>query len=463
MERYFTRTIDEWHKKAIRKPLIIRGMRQTGKTWCVREFANTFYNDAFLEINFEFSHAWNKVFEQDLDPNRICDELELISGKHLKDGSTLLFLDEIQLCPRALASLRYFFEKMPNVPIIAAGSLLDFALDDIQFPVGRVQFAELYPMSFTEYIEALGNGPLAEALRSAPQALPDAIHVKLLDEVRTYSLVGGLPECVQARVDGGSLLDIRGIQNDLIIAFEQDFAKYPQHMGTSILREIWRSANASVGRQISYAALSREHTGTTNKNALELLAKARLLRLSRAVSSAVLPFDLDTVPRIKPYAGDIGLYQAMSGRPADEVLRERDLLNTYNGALAEQFVAQELAASLGGTEPHWWKRDAKNAQAEIDFMVAMNGKAQPIEVKSGAAGRLKSVHQLIKEYPSVADVVVFSSAPFGEIREQRLRFLPIYYAGTIGDIPATPHPLSFSPPHHGFMKAVRTGSAPHHP
>ena len=348
-------------------------MRQTGKTWCVREFANTFYKDAFLEVKFEFSRDWNRVFEQDLDPNRICDELELISGKHIKDGGTLLFLDEIQLCPRALAALRYFFEKMPHVPVVAAGSLLDFALDDIQFPVGRVQFAELYPMSFAEYIEALGNGPLAETLRSAPKALPDAIHGKLLDEVRTYSLVGGLPECVKARADGGSLLDIRALQNDLIMAFEQDFAKYPQRMDATILREIWRGANASVARQISYAALSREHTGTTNKNALELLAKARLLRLSRAVSSATLPFDLDTVPRIKPYAGDIGLYQAMSGRPADEVLRERDLLNTYNGALAEQFVAQELAASFGGNEPHWWKRDAKNAQAEIDFMVAMSG------------------------------------------------------------------------------------------
>ena len=318
--------------------------------------------------------------------------------------------------------------------VIAAGSLLDFALGDIQFPVGRVQFSELNPMSFAEYMEAMGNVPLAEVLMGGAKALPEPVHARLLDELRTYCLVGGLPECVKTRAEGGSLLDVRSVQNDLIIAFEQDFAKYPKRMDASTLREIWRSANASTGRQISYAALSREHTGTTNKTALELLAKARLVRLSRAVVSAVLPFDLDVSPRVKPYAGDIGLYQAMSGRPVDEVLRERDLLNTYNGALAEQFVAQELAASLGSDEPHWWKRDARNAQAEVDFMVALDGGVQPIEVKSGAAGRLKSLHQLMKEYPSVMDAVIFSSAPFGEIREQRLRFLPIYFAGSLHNV-----------------------------
>lgn len=439
MQREFAKTLEEWHMKTVHKPLIVCGMRQTGKTWCVRDFAKTFFKNAFLEVNFEFSKEWHSVFERDLDPVRICDELELMSGTRIRDGHALLFLDEVQLCPRALASLRYFYEKTPHIPVVAAGSLLDFALEDLQFPVGRVQFAELHPMTFAEYLMATGNEPLAEAVGGVPKALPESVHRRLLDEVRTYSLTGGLPECVKTRIEGGSLLDVRSIQNDLIAAFEQDFSKYPERMDSSTLREIWRSANASAGRQISYAALSREHTGATNKKALELLAKARLVRLSRAVASAALPFNLDTVVRIKPYAGDIGLLQAMSGRPADEVLRERDLLGIYNGALAEQFVAQELAASFGGDEPHWWKRDAKNAQAEVDFMVALNGRPLPVEVKSGAAGRLKSVHQLMKEYPTVYDAIVLSSAPFGELPEQRLRFIPIYYAGALarqGQYPA---------------------------
>lgn len=431
MERDFSKVLKQWNAQKVRKPLIVRGMRQTGKTWCVRNFAKTVYADSYLEVNFEFSRDWQQVFEHDLDPVRICDELELISGVHIKGGDALLFFDEVQLCPRALASLRYFFEKMPHIPVIAAGSLLDFALDDVQFPVGRVQFAELQPMSFAEYLEAVGNPNLARLLREPPRELPAAVHDKLLAELRTYSLVGGLPECVAARAAGAGLIDVRSIQNDLISAFEQDFSKYPERMDASILREIWRSANASAGRQISYAALSRDHTGSSNKKALELLSKAGLVKLSRAVSSGVLPFDLDVSPRIKPFASDIGLYQAMSGRPAEEVLRERDLLNTYNGALAEQFVAQELAASFGGDEPHWWKRDAKNAQAEIDFIVALHGKTQPIEVKSGPGGRLKSVHQFLKEYPGANDAIVFSSAKFGRLEEQRMRFVPIYYAGSL--------------------------------
>ncbi len=431
MKRQFSKTLADWNGKSPRKPLVIRGMRQTGKTWCVREFAKAFYKDAFLEINFEFSNQWRPVFDGDLNPVRICDELELLSGKRIRGGKTLLFFDEIQLCPRALASLRYFREKMPEIPVVAAGSLLDFALDGIQFPVGRVQFADLHPISFAEYLEVTGNEPLAAILEKPPRKLPDAVHARLLAEVRAYSIVGGLPECVKAKADGASLLDIREIQRDLVIAFEQDFAKYPEQMDASILREIWHASNASVGKQIAYAALSREHTGNTNKKALDLLSKARLVKISKAATSAAIPFNLDTTPRIKPFAGDIGLYQMMAGRPVDEALHEQDLLAIYNGSLAEQFVAQELASSFGWDEPHWWKRDAKNAQAEIDFMVAQNGRALPIEVKSGAAGRLKSLHQFLKETPESPNAVVLSSAPFGELPEQKLQFLPIYYAGSL--------------------------------
>lgn len=435
MKREFSSVLDAWKDTPNRKPLVIRGLRQTGKTWSVRDFAARKFGGRLLEVNFEFSDAWRSVFEGDSNPVRICGELELLSGKVLSQGDTLLFLDEIQLCPKALSALRFFYEMKPELPVIAAGSLLDFALDSVQFPVGRVQFAELSPMSFAEYLEATGSTRLAEIVRRPATKLPDSVHAKLLDEVKTYSFVGGLPECVKTWSENSSFTAVREIQRNLVIAFEQDFGKYPEKMEASTLQEIWRAANASVARQISYAGLSREHSGTTNKKALELLSKARLLRLSAAASAAKFPFDLDVTPRIKPYAGDIGLYQFLSGRPADEFLRESDLLNIYNGALAEQFVAQELAASLGNGEPHWWKRDAKNAQAEVDFMVGLNGGVQPIEVKSGGAGRLRSVHQLLKENPSVRDAIVLSSASFGELPEQRIRFVPIYYAGSLAVAP----------------------------
>lgn len=431
MRRYFSDILDKWNGQRDRKPLIVRGMRQTGKTWCVRDFAQRVYGDRFLEVNFEFNGQWAAVFGKDADPGRILSELELISGKKLRGGDALLFLDEIQLCPKALSALRFFRELMPSTPVVAAGSLLDFALADAQFPVGRVQFAEMHPMTFAEFLEATGNASLAALLAEEPRQLPDVVHMKLLDELKRYSIVGGLPECVKVWRESGSFVEVRGIMRDLVVAFEQDFSKYPERMDPSILRAVWRGATASVGRQISYAALSREHSGATNKKALDLLSRARLLTLSRAASAVALPFDLDVTPRVKPYSGDIGLYQYMSGMPVEDVVREGDVLNVYSGALAEQFVAQSLAASFGGDEPHWWKRDAKNAQAEVDFMVAANGRIQPIEVKSGAAGRLKSVHQLLKEHPGVNDAVVLSSARYGELPQQRMRFVPIYYAGSL--------------------------------
>lgn len=426
MRRNFTDLLVSWNKSPNRKPLIVRGMRQTGKTWCVRDFAKRVYQDAFLELNFEFSPRWSKIFEQDADPARICTELELISGKNISGGGTLLFLDEVQMCPKALSALRFFRETMPQIPVVAAGSLLDFALDDTQFPVGRVHFAELHPMTFCEYLEATGQDNLANLLAGEPSKLPDAVHDKLLDEVRMYSLVGGLPECVKTWAERHSLLETREIQNDLVAAFEQDFSKYPERMNASVLREIWRAGMVSVARQVSYAALSREHSGATNKKALELLEKARLVKISRSVASAALPFDMNVTPRIKIFAGDIGLFQCIVARPAEEALCEKDLMNVYNGALAEQFVAQELAAELGGGEPHWWKRDVKNAQAEVDFVVALNGRVQPIEVKSGPAGRLKSLHQFLKESPGANDGLVFSSAPYGTMAGQRLVFAPLY-------------------------------------
>lgn len=431
MKRTFSKVLDDWYARAARKPLIVRGMRQTGKTWCIRDFAARHFGDRVVEINFELSRNWCDLFTRDLDAKRICNEIELIVGKHIGGGDVLLFFDEIQICPRAIAALRYFYELMPQVPVVTAGSLLDFALEEQEFPVGRVQFAELHPMSFAEYLEASGDERLAECLRGEPKELPDMVHRKLLDAVRDYSIVGGLPECVKIWCESRSYLSAREMQRDLIVAFEQDFGKYPKHMEPDTLRDVWRCANASTGRQIAYAALSRERTGVTNKKALELLCRARLIRVSKAVASAKLPFDLDVTPRIKPYASDIGLYQAMVGRPVEEALKAGDLLSVYNGALAEQFAAQELTASFGSEEPHWWKREAKNAQAEVDFVVARHGEVVPIEVKSGAAGSLKSMHRFLEEAPQVKAGIVLSSAQYGEITDQRLRFLPLYWAGSL--------------------------------
>lgn len=431
MKRDFSKKLDEWAAAADRKPLVIRGMRQTGKTWCVREFAARRFEGRFCEVDFEFSAEWRSVFDRDLDPVRICRDLEALSGVDIVPGETLLFFDEIQLCPRALESLRYFKEKMPLLHVVAAGSLLDFALEERPFPVGRVDFADLAPLSFAEFLDATGRGRLSEIVRGGPAALSEALHSRLLECVKEYCLVGGLPECVKKWAETGSYRTVRGVQGSLVVAFEQDFGKYPEKMDSATLGDVWRGANAGVSHQISWAGLSRDHAGATNKRAFSLLAKARLLHESRAVSAAAFPFDASATPRIKPFAGDVGLFQARAGMPAGAAILNGDILGVHRGALAEQFVAQELVAARGRDSLHWWKRESPGSVAEVDFVVSGNGRVVPIEVKSGPGGRLRSLHQLLAENPGAADGVVLSSAPFGDLPEQRLRFVPIYFAGSL--------------------------------
>ncbi|MBQ7251322.1 MAG: ATP-binding protein [Kiritimatiellae bacterium] len=430
MKRNFTERLETWAANADRKPLVMRGMRQTGKTWCVRELAARRFAGRFCEVDFEYSKAWRQVFEADLDPVRICRELEMLAGTSIVPGETLLFFDEVQACPRALESLRYFREKMPGLHVVAAGSLLDFALEEHPFPVGRVQFAELAPMGFAEFLEACGEEVLAEAVRGAPAALPEAVHGRLLERVKEYCLAGGLPECVRIWAETRRYRPVRETQEALVSAFEQDFGKYPERMDADTLEAVWRNANASVGRQVSWAGLSREHAGATNKKAFSLLCKARLLHACRAVAGAAFPFESDATPRIKPYAGDVGLFQARSGMPVDPQILAGDILSVYQGALAEQFVAQEFAAARGREALHWWKREAHNSTAEVDFVVEAGGRVVPVEVKAGAAGRLRSLHQFLADHPNVKEGVVLSSAPYGTLPEQRLRFVPLYFAGS---------------------------------
>jgi hypothetical protein len=251
----------------------------------------------------------------------------------------------------------------------------------------------------------------------------------LLERVKEYCLVGGLPECVRIWAETRRFRPVREAQEALVTAFEQDFGKYPERMDADTLEAVWRSANASTGRQVSWAGLSREHAGATNKKAFGLLCKARLLHGCRAVSGAAFPFDQEASPRIKPYAGDVGLFQARAGMPADATILAEDILAVHQGALAEQFVAQEIAAARGREALHWWKRETRNSTAEVDFVLDVEGRVVPVEVKSGPAGRLRSLHQFLADHSGVREGVVLSAAPFGVMAEQRLRFVPIYYAG----------------------------------
>ncbi|MEI7437636.1 MAG: AAA family ATPase [bacterium] len=434
MKRFFLEKLEQWKDSPLRKPLILRGLRQTGKTWCLREFANTSFPGGLRLIDFEHSRKWQSVFEADLDPKRILTELEILLGQPIRAGQTILVFDEIQQCPRALASLRYFYEQMPDLHVAAAGSLLDFALESISFPVGRVQFLDLFPMTFGEYLLATGHEAMAGLLTARPCRVSPAIHDAFLQELRRFWMTGGMPKCVQTWVDTQSILNVRAEQDNLLSAFQQDFSKYTPRVDRHCLETVWESAAKAVGGQIAFARLAQDYSGTTNKKAFQVLSTARLLRPVHAASADGLPLNCVATTRLKAILGDIGLMQSLCNRTAADEWAQQDLLAIYRGALAEQFVGQELAASLTGGEPHWWKRDSKNSTAEVDYLVELHSGIQPIEVKSGRAGSLKSLHQLLKEHPDCRDGIVFSCAPFAELPEQRLRFIPIYFAGSLNHL-----------------------------
>ncbi len=432
MRRIVEKKMLDWKGSQRRKPLIIRGARQVGKTWLVENFlALEFENLA--KIDLEERKDLHAHFSGNLDPKGILEALEITAGK-IVPGKTLLFLDEIQACPRAIMALRYFYEKMPELHVVAAGSLLEFAFDEISFPVGRVQYLHVHPMTFYEYLLAMGNEPMAELTRKPQMDVPEPTQQTVLAELKKYFLVGGMPECVKTYRDSGSLLDAFAVQSEILDSFRDDFSKYKPHMDAACLGAVFHHAAHAVGEQIKYTRLNDGHTGPTNRKAFDLLCKARVLHKIPASSPSGLP--LSATAKEKKFKAcflDVGLMQRLCEVAADVALRQDNLLAIYNGQLAEQFVAQEMLA-WQDSELYYWARDAKSSSAEVDYLSVREGRIYPVEVKSGAGGRLKSLHLLLQSYPNCPQGLVLYSGPWHELPEQKLLFLPLYCAATIGDV-----------------------------
>ncbi|MCK5147859.1 ATP-binding protein [bacterium] len=428
MKRIIRQQLVDWKNQKHRKPLILRGARQVGKTWSVMSFGNESFDGSVHLVDLEKHPDWHAVFEKDLDVRRIISELEFLLNSSIKPGQDLLFFDEIQSCPRALMALRYFYEDMPELHVIAAGSLLEFALKDISFPVGRVQTFTMHPLSFVEFLHAVGKPGQAELLTQPPQKLSDTVHQALLDGVRTYMFVGGMPECVQRYAESGKMRDAFTVQADLINTFRQDFLKYAPLADKQCLNAVLTSVAGRAGQQIKYARLAEGFSNPTIKKAFNLLAMARLFQKVGSVNPPVIPFGASVSETIfKTVMLDIGLMQQLCHLPVNVEFSKTDLLSIYEGGMAEQFVGQELMAA--GQHPlYYWSRDSKSSTAEVDYLIAQNGLSIPVEVKSGAAGRLKSLHLFLKQYPHSPGGIVLSCAPYAELPEQKLTFLPLYYA-----------------------------------
>lgn len=430
MRRLVTDELIKWSDAPRRKPLIVRGARQVGKTWAVNDFGDRRFGVVHA-VDLERRRDLHRLFDGDLDPRRILSELEILLGRRIAVGEDLLFLDEIQACPRALVALRYFYEGLPELHVIAAGSLLEFAVGGFSFPVGRVQFLQVFPMTFREFLWALGDDVAAEIAAAEPSAQSDVVHDHLLERVRQYLFVGGMPEAVAAFVAVGSMQESFAVQDELVVAYRDDFGKYAGRADKDCLEGVLAGVARGVGRQTKYARLVEGFDNRAIKRAFDLLSRAHVVRPVRAASPAGLPLAASaSQKRFKAIMVDVGLMQRLCGLRADVEYARSDLLQVYHGALAEQFVGQELLAATGG-ELHYWAREERGSAAEVDYLIDAGGRVMPIEVKAGPAGRLRSVRMLLDRYPGAAPGVVVFAGPYATLPKQRLVFVPLYSVGAV--------------------------------
>ena len=430
MKRLIEKKLLSWKNSKRRKPLILRGARQIGKTWIIKHFGDRHYKN-IVTIDFERERELHSFFEKSLDPIVIKQSIEITKKIKIIPEETLLFFDEIQSCPRAIMALRYFYEEMNEIHVIAAGSLLEFALSTISFPVGRVQFLNMYPMTFAEYLMATENQTALDIINSEPEKLPGQIHDSLLSELRTYFFIGGMPESIKVFIQTGSMADSFDVHKELISTFQDDFSKYAPYADKNCLNDVFKNVAKNIGNQIKYTHLSESFSSPTIKKAFETLLNAKIIKKIPSLNNITPPFNLNiSLKKFKTLLLDIGLWQHLSGISDYLEFIQSDLSSSYRGALAEQFVGQELICANDG-EICYWARDKKGSSAEIDYLVTISGKPYPIEVKSGKAGSLKSMHMILKKYPDCSFGIVFSTRAFENLKEQKLIFLPLYYAGGI--------------------------------
>lgn len=384
--------------KKNRKPLIIQGARQVGKTWIMKEFGARFYENT-VYINFDNNKAMKDVFDLDFDLKRILSAIKIEYGKSFQAENTLIIFDEIQEAPKALASLKYFYENAPQYSIIAAGSLLGVALHQgTSFPVGKVDFLKLCPMSFNEFILAVGEKGLHEALRSQDYELINAYAGKYTDLLKKYYYVGGMPEVVQTYIDSDDLFEVREIQNNLLQYYEEDFSKHAPKEVVPRIMMVWNSIPSQLAkenRKFMYGALREGARAKDFELAIQWLEDAGLILKSYRVSKPDIPLiAYMEMNSFKMFMFDVGLLTAKTGLSARLLLEGSRIFEEFKGALTEQYVAQELHAA---GYPLYYFATARST-GEIDFMLQGDLDCVPIEVKAEQNLRARSLRAFCDKY-----------------------------------------------------------------
>lgn len=412
-KQYFERNIDTtlraWAKESNRKPLLLRGARQVGKSAAIKHLAQQF--DYFVEVNFEEQKQVHNLFKGDLSPQELCENLAIFFKTPIIAGKTLLFFDEIQACIPAISALRFFYEKYPNLHLVAAGSLLEFALQELlSFGVGRVRSLFVYPFSFDEFLGACGELHLLAAKQQASLAkpLPEPIHLQLLTQFKRFLVLGGMPEIVATFATSQDLLSCQMALDDLIISLKADFGKYKKRVPSLRILEIFESVTRQMGGKFVYQKAAIETNHKQIKEAIELLIMAGLVIPVTHTSANGIPLGAESdVKKQKMLLLDTGIFQRLLGLDITAILFEEGMNVVNKGAIAELFVGLELlkAASCYQQQTlYYWHRETASSHAEIDYVVQQRENIIPIEVKSGRKGAMQSLHLFLKEKNSKVGV-----------------------------------------------------------
>lgn len=447
MERNCFNYLKNWLTMAQRKPLVIRGARQVGKTWIVRELA-TSANKQLIELNFEKEPRLAELFIPN-NPAQILLNLEAHYGQAIDPQNSLLFLDEIQASPDLLAKLRWFYEELPELPVIAAGSLLEFVLAEHSFsmPVGRISYMHLEPLSFEEYLLAQKKKVLYDYLATyqLDQEIPGIIHDQLITLYKEYMIIGGMPAAVTSWINESSLTKVNQIHHDLLATFRDDFGKYSDRIHTRSLDEVMMATPRMLGQKFIYSRVNPQLNSIAVKHSLELLNLARICH--RVTSSAAngVPLAAEIRERhFKEIFLDTGLVCAALGLNLNQMNATHEITLINNGGLAEQTVGQQLRnIDPFYIEPalYYWHREEKGSNAEVDYVIQHGNQIIPIEVKAGSTGSLKSLHLFmdLKNLPlairinsdTASETEVHVKNHEGKSIHYRLLSLPFYLSSQI--------------------------------
>lgn len=434
MYRDKIKALKEWKDKTRRKPLLLTGVRQCGKTYLIGEFAKECF-ESYVYVNFEETQTISAIFEYDFDVKRIVTEIERYFRTKIIPGKTLVFFDEIQECPRAITSLKYFCEKMKELHLVCAGSLLGVAIknEKISFPVGKVNRMLLYPMSFKEFVIANDRKDLIDTFEnwSEDRPVPDLYAVPMKKLLKEYYIVGGMPEAVKTWVETHDISEVEEVQNEILKDYADDFSKHAPASEVPKIRWIWDSVPVQLAKENNKFVFSHVKEGKRSaelEDALEWLSDAGLIIKAELVEKPQIPLSgVADKTYFKVYMSDVGLLRAKSRVSADTIMEESFLYDKFKGAFAENYTLNELMNL--GKEPYFWR---SGNTAEIDFVYEENGDIVPVEVKAADNTQAKSYKQFCKKYAPYAGIKLSQKNIAKNLCETTATYsIPLYLAWNI--------------------------------